>query len=236
MDVEPAKAEETDDNVGSLVRAAVSELESALQDSRQLLAERESELASTRKQLESCRHQMAQEILKKTEISMSLENSRSHALKLEELVEKWQDELQAARAQEEKAKTLLAQEVTRNDTTTELVRQLRAQNDELTADNRRLNEALRLALQRQRERGSSSESVRSSGPAVRLPSSPAGRTTSPDPDVNMMFLKDAVFSYMTDRHPEDQVRAIVAILDFTAKQRKQIYYCLQQKGLKFGKN
>lgn len=45
-----------------------------------------------------------------------------------------------------------------------------------------------------------------------------------------LFLKQAVFHLLTDFHAEEQLRAIVSILDFSAQERKAVYSKLQEKG------
>lgn len=45
-----------------------------------------------------------------------------------------------------------------------------------------------------------------------------------------LFLKQAVYHLLTDFHAEEQLRAIVSILDFNAQERKAVYSKLQEKG------
>lgn len=45
-----------------------------------------------------------------------------------------------------------------------------------------------------------------------------------------LFLKQAVFHLLTDFHAEEQLRAIISILDFSAQDRKAVYSKLQEKG------
>lgn len=45
-----------------------------------------------------------------------------------------------------------------------------------------------------------------------------------------LFLKQAVYHLLTDFHAEEQLRAIVSILDFDAKERKAVYSKMQEKG------
>ena len=58
-------------------------------------------------------------------------------------------------------------------------------------------------------------------------------STSPGLDGSQMqFLKQALFHYLTDYHAEEQVRAIVSILDFTAQERKTVYTKLQDRKIR----
>lgn len=49
-------------------------------------------------------------------------------------------------------------------------------------------------------------------------------------DSQFLFLKQAVLHLLTDFHAEEQLRAIISILDFTAQERKAVYSKLQEKG------
>ena len=48
--------------------------------------------------------------------------------------------------------------------------------------------------------------------------------------VQQRFLKQAIFYLLTDFHAEEQLRAIISILDFTAQERKSVYSKMQEKG------
>ena len=64
--------------------------------------------------------------------------------------------------------------------------------------------------------------------------SPWQRQTSTDgapiDSAQQLFLKQAVYHLLTDFHAEEQLRAIVSILDFNAQERKAVYSKLQEKG------
>lgn len=60
-------------------------------------------------------------------------------------------------------------------------------------------------------------------------SSPADSAAAIDRS-QQLFLKQAVFHLLTDFHAEEQLRAIVSILDFNAQERKAVYGKIQQKG------
>lgn len=53
---------------------------------------------------------------------------------------------------------------------------------------------------------------------------------SPIDGAQQLFLKQAVFHLLTDFHAEEQLRAIVSILDFDAQERKAVYGKMQEKG------
>ena len=61
------------------------------------------------------------------------------------------------------------------------------------------------------------------------------QTSNPDSasvidSAQQLFLKQAVYHLLTDFHAEEQIRAIVSILDFTAQERKAVYTKFQEKG------
>ncbi len=47
--------------------------------------------------------------------------------------------------------------------------------------------------------------------------------------VQLCFLKQAVYHLLTDFHAEDQLRAIISILDFSAQERKAVYAKVDEK-------
>ncbi len=48
-------------------------------------------------------------------------------------------------------------------------------------------------------------------------------------EMQLHFLKQAVYHLLTDFHAEDQLRAIVSILDFSAQERKAVYARVQER-------
>jgi chromosome segregation ATPase len=213
-----------DEGVGSLVRHAVSELECALNESRKLLSEREQELSIMRRELDKYKQQAAKEILKKTEISAALDQSRTHALRLESFVERWQQELRESKAREEQAKHLVAEKDTDNERLRLALREQQDENEKLAVENSRLSSQ----IEEQRKTISSLECEQALSNPTRP--RPGRQTRSPDPDINMKFLRKAIYHYLTGHHADEQVKLIVAILDFDTEQRKNIYDKLQQRG------
>ena len=57
--------------------------------------------------------------------------------------------------------------------------------------------------------------------------------SNPGPDgvdkMQLHFLKQAVYHLLTDFHAEDQLRAILSILDFSAQERKAVYAKVEEK-------
>lgn len=48
-------------------------------------------------------------------------------------------------------------------------------------------------------------------------------------EMQLHFLKQAVYHLLTDFHAEDQLRAIVSILNFSPQERKAVYVKVQEK-------
>ena len=82
--------EEGEEGVSRLLRATVEELESALNDTRQVLSARDEELGELRGQLERYKQQAAREIANKTRLAQALDQSQNHVVQLEELLQSWQ--------------------------------------------------------------------------------------------------------------------------------------------------
>ena len=87
------EAEEEGDGVGQLLRATVEELEGALEDTRQLLASRDTELLQMKSELDRYRQQAAREIANKTRLAQALDQSQSHTSQLEDILQGWQLEV-----------------------------------------------------------------------------------------------------------------------------------------------
>ena len=47
--------------------------------------------------------------------------------------------------------------------------------------------------------------------------------------MQLHFLKQAIYHLLTDFHAEDQIRAILSILDFSAQERKAVYAKVEEK-------
>lgn len=84
--------------------------------------------------------------------------------------------------------------------------------------------ALKSELEECRILLSQQKSGRSSSPGS------AGSPTSPIDCAQQQFLKQAIYHLLTDFHAEEQLRAIVSILDFSAKERIVVYRTKQEKG------
>ena len=61
-------------------------------------------------------------------------------------------------------------------------------------------------------------------------SPPGSPVLTPIDGAQQLFLKQAILHLLTDFHAEEQLRAIVSILDFDAKERKAVYSKIQEKG------
>ena len=70
-------------------------------------------------------------------------------------------------------------------------------------------------------------------PQRRKSSSILATDSNPGPEgideSKLQFLKQAVFHLLTDFHADDQLRAIISILDFSAQERKAVYAKTQEK-------
>jgi hypothetical protein len=72
--------------------------------------------------------------------------------------------------------------------------------------------------------------LKGGSPWERSSSTSSKDAASPIDGAQQQFLKQAVFHLLTDFHAEEQLRAIISILDFSAQERKAVYGKLQEKG------
>ncbi len=73
-----------------MLRATVSDLEGALQETRQLLSARDQELSTLKRELDRYRQQAAREMANKTRLAQALDQSQNHTSQLEVLLQDWQ--------------------------------------------------------------------------------------------------------------------------------------------------
>lgn len=239
-------ARSTEDEVGQLLRATVEELESALQvyttvisastvhlnfflssfpfplpsfislllkGSRKMLADRDEELARLHSELDRYKQQVAREIANKTKLAQTLDASHSHASELEELIQKWQLDLRNAKLQGERATACLQQEQSK---VAELERKLHEMSEEKDKEIEQLKSQLVETRQKIIQRKSSTAADSNPGPDA-------------IDQVQLNFLKQAVYHLLTDFHAEDQLRAILSILDYGPQERKAVYAKVQEK-------
>ena len=178
-----------------------------------MLADRDEELARLHSQLDRYKQQVARKIANKTKIAQALDASHSHASELEELLQKWQLDLRNAKLQGERATACFQQEQSK---VAELERKLHETSEEKDKEIEQLKSQLVDTRQKIIQRKSSTAADCNPGPDA-------------IDQVQLNFLKQAVYHLLTDFHAEDQLRAILSILDYGPQERKAVYAKVQEK-------
>ena len=143
--------------------------------------------------------------MNKTKLAQALDDSHRHIGELEELQQKWQVEVGVARQRREEMQQVLQLEQSKVKELQGMLEHAQLQQKE----KEREVEQLKLQLIDIRKKN------------TRLDHS--ATSTSALDDSQIQFLKQAIYHYLTDYHAEEQVRAIVSILDFTVQERKTVY-------------
>ena len=144
--------------------------------------------------------------MNKTKLAQALDDSLRHIGELEELQQKWQVEVGVARKRREEMQQQLQVEQSKVKELQQILERTQLQQDKKEKE----VESLKLQLIEARKKTAKVDH---------------GTTASTDTldKPQLQFLKQAIYHYLTDYHAEEQVRAIVSILDFSVQERKTIY-------------
>ena len=143
--------------------------------------------------------------MNKTKLAQALDDSHRHIGELEELQQKWQVEVGVARQRREEMQQVLQLEQSKVKELQGMLEHAQLQQKE----KEREVEQLKLQLIDIRKKNTKLDHSVKSASAL--------------DDSQIQFLKQAIYHYLTDYHAEEQVRAIVSILDFTVQERKTVY-------------
>lgn len=168
--------------------------------------------------MEHYKKQTAKEVASKTKLAQSLDESTRHATELEDALEKWQLSVKEYQHQVKQLEAALIEErghsVELEKRFSELYMKKNKETEQLFVQ---LKEARKLALGKQKDRsGVGSVGATAGGSVV--------------DDSQMLFLKQAVYHLLIGSRPEEHVRAILSILNFTVEERKAVYARFQEKG------
>ena len=207
--------------MNALLRSTVSQLEDALHESQDLLAKRDQELRMLREEVEKYKQQLAKEIVSKTKIAQALDESERQARERDILMQQCQLDLRESTQQKEHAEKMLLDERKKSTKTAESLLQIREQLN----NNQKEAEQLKSQLAQLRTKPSSSSSS-STSPVINgnQGNSGAGMDGS-----HVVFLRQSIYHYLTGYHADEQVRAIISMLDFTPEERKQVYAKQQER-------
>ena len=167
----------------------MNQLEDALRESRELLLQKDEELERTHEEVEKCRDQVTKEIVKKTKLAQSLDETEQQARELEGILQEWQLELRESVLQRERAEKMLKDEKGKHARTREELDRIK----QVLANKEKEGEQLKAHLATLRS------SARASLLAVRKVKSEADSDGMDSSCLN--FLKQAV--YLVDYHAEE---------------------------------
>lgn len=204
-----------EDDVNALLRSTVGQLESALQESKELLAKRDHELRMLHEEVDRYKQQVTKEIVSKTKIAQALDDSERQARERDVLLQQWQLDLRECTQQKERAQKMLLDERHKSLKMSESMSQIREQ----LTDNQKELEQLKSQLAQLRTKSSSSHAV-------------AGKQGKDDIGMEITqvtFLRQSIYHYLTGYHAEEQVRAIISMLEFTPEERKRVYAKQQER-------
>lgn len=157
---------------------------------------------------------MAKEIVNKTKLAQALDDSHRHIGELEELQRKWQIEVGVAKQRREEMQRLLQLEQSKVKDLQRELEKIKLQHKDKEKEAEELKSQL---IDLRKKNIKSDHNV----------------TTPTTLDKSQFqFLKQAIYHYLTDYHAEEQVRAIVSILDFTVQERKTVYGKLQERKIR----
>lgn len=205
--------------MNALLRSTVRQLEDALHESQDLLAKRDQELRMLREEVEKYKQQVAKEIVSKTKTAQALDESERQARERDILLQQWQLDLRECTQQKERAQAMLLEERRKSSKMADSLSQIQ----ERLNDSQKEAEQLKGQLVQLRTKSSPSSS---SSPIAkgRQGKDGAGMDAS-----HVVFLRQSIYHYLTGYHADEQVRAIISMLDFTPEERKLVYAKQQEK-------
>ncbi len=163
-------------------------------------------MTKLKKELEHYKQQGAKEVANKTKLAQSLDESTRRAMELETTLENWQLSIRDYQQQIQQMEAALMEERSHS---VELERRF----SELYAN--KSKEVDQLTVQVVEARKKTKKGDKSSNSSI--------SSLSSVDESQFIFLKQAVYHLLIDSRPEEHLRAIVSILDFSADERKSVY-------------
>ena len=212
----------------SLLRATICELERALKDTRRLLFERDKENGVLRQDLEKVRKDLHKETQARKKLEVEKESQKEKARKDESEKSKLRQEIE-----ELKEKLREFEDVTESADSDEIVPCCSSMH-ELLELRSKLNEAEKQLKEFRINNLASNENIITTR---QLNDSKTQKSTQKEAQtqLKMKFLRDAFFYYMIDFHADEQMKAILAILDYEDRRSDIIIesHKMKRQGKKF---
>ena len=182
------------------------------QESKDLLSSRDKEVTKLKSEVEQYKQQAAKEVANKTKLAQLLDESTRQAIELEGTLETWQLSI---REYQQRVKQLEAALMQERSHSVELEQRF----SELYAKKSKEVDQLTVQVVEARKKISNKQKADKSSDFC----------FSNVDDSQLLFLKQAVYHMLIDSRPEEHLRAIVSILNFSAEERKAVYAKFQEK-------
>ncbi|KAK3751983.1 hypothetical protein QZH41_001919 [Actinostola sp. cb2023] len=219
----------------SLLRATICELERALKDTRRLLFDRDKDNVSLRHELERVRKDLRKEQSHRRKLSEETQQKLKTYNEIEKMNEQMREEIEELKNQLESrgaAKGLPVEDPE------EIVPCCSSMNELMQMKQRVKDIEKDFAEFKSNNQICDDYSLSSFRSKVNLVSNPADNKQAQkelQTQLRIKFLRDAFFYYMIDFHPDEQMKAILAILDYDDKRHDIILesHKMKRKGKKF---
>ncbi|KXJ27720.1 uncharacterized protein LOC110234386 [Exaiptasia diaphana] len=216
----------------SLLRATICELERALKDTRRLLFDRDKDNGALRQELERTRKDLRREQSQRKKQHEENEKKLTSYNEIVKINEQMKDEI-------EELKTQLESRTARDDEDTDdIVPCCSSMNELIEMKQKVKNIEKEFEDFKANNHIQEDYSLSSFKNKVNLVSNPADNKQAQkelQTQLRIKFLRDAFFYYMIDFHPDEQMKAILAILDYDDKRHDIIIesHKMKRQGKKF---
>ena len=231
-----------DKAANSLLRRTISELERALNDTNKLLAVRDAENGRVRTQLTTVEKNYEEERLKCVKLEETVDGKEMIITELEAELGKQKTEIQTLKLWVENNKSERAIDCIKETicATPEEIDRIREINIEQEKQILELKMKLReIEMERQREKTKTRKEMVTADTNFliepKLKCKNVQKEQNLQMKLRMKFMRDAFFYFMIDYHAEEQLRAILAILEYEDRRTDIIFesHKMRQQGRKF---
>ncbi|XP_031566921.1 uncharacterized protein LOC116301892 [Actinia tenebrosa] len=222
-------------STNSLLRATICELERALKDTRRLLFDRDKENSSLRQELEKTRKDLRKEQSQRKKFTQETEEKFKSYDEIEEMNKKLKQEVLDLKERLEKKGT----EEDPDEDPEEIIPCCSSMNELLQMKEKFKTVQKEFEEFKSNNRISEDCRLSSLSTSVNLVSNPATASKQAQRELQtqlrIKFLRDAFFYYMIDFHPDEQMKAILAILDYDDKRHDIIIesHKMKRQGKRF---
>jgi vacuolar-type H+-ATPase subunit I/STV1 len=219
----------------SLLRATICELERALKDTRRLLFDRDKENTSLRHELERTRKELRKEQSARKKLCEETEEKLKSYNEIEGMNEQLKLEVEELNEKLEKRTT---ENESEDDDPEEIIPCCSSMNELIQMKQKFKTVEKEFEEFKSNNRISKDCSLSTLNKPVNLVSNPGAQKQVQrelQTQLRIKFLRDAFFYYMIDFHPDEQMKAILAILDYDDKRHDIIIesHKMKRQGKRF---